>query len=60
MRRGVKLYLRKYRRRLPIAAGVSLIVGLGMAIFALPLDQSPLVLGPIAGIGAFVIILYHG
>jgi hypothetical protein len=60
MRRGVKLYLRKYRRRLPIAAGVSLIVGLGMAIFALPLDQSPLVLGPIAGIGAFVIILHYG
>jgi hypothetical protein len=60
MRRGVKLYLRKYRRRLPIAAGVSLIVGLGMAIFALPLDQSPLVLGPIAGIGAFVVILHYG
>jgi hypothetical protein len=37
-----------------------LIVGVGMAAFALPLDQSPLVLGPIAGIGAFLIILHYG
>jgi hypothetical protein len=39
---------------------VSLIVGVGMAAFAFPLDQSPLVLGPIAGIGAFLIILHYG
>jgi hypothetical protein len=60
MRHAVELYLRKYRRRLSVAAGVSLIVGLGMAAFALPLDQSPLVLGPIAGIGTFVVILHYG
>jgi hypothetical protein len=53
-------HLRRYRRRLPVAAGVSLIVGVGMAAFALPLDQSPLVLGPIAGIGAFLLILHYG
>jgi hypothetical protein len=53
-------HLRRYRHRLPVAAGVSLIVGVGMAAFALPLDQSPLVLGPIAGIGAFLLILHYG
>ena len=53
-------HLRRYRRRLSLAAGVSLIVGGGMAAFALPLDQSPLILGPIAGIGTFVIILLYG
>jgi hypothetical protein len=53
-------HLRRYRRRLPVAVGVSLIVGAGMAAFALPLDQSPLVLGPLAGIGAFLIILHYG
>ena len=52
-------HLRRYRR-LSVAAGVSLIVGVGMGAFALPLDQSPLVLGPIAGIGTFLIILYCG
>jgi hypothetical protein len=54
------LRLRRYRRRLPLTAGASLIVGVGMAAFAFPLDQSPLVLGPIAGIGAFLIILHYG
>jgi hypothetical protein len=43
-----------------VAAGVSVIVGGGMGAFALLLDQSPLVLGPIAGIGTFLIILYCG
>jgi hypothetical protein len=53
-------HLRRYRRRLLLAVGVSLIVGIGMAVFALPLDQPPLVLGAIAGIGTFLIILHHG
>jgi hypothetical protein len=53
-------YLRRHLRRVAVAAGVSLIVGVGMAAFALPLDQSPLVLGPIAGIGTFLIVLYCG
>ena len=53
-------HLRHYRRRVSVAAGVSLIVGVGMAAFALLLDQSPMVLGPIAGIGTFVVILYCG
>jgi hypothetical protein len=57
---GRRSHLDHYRRRLPLAAGVSLIVGVGTAVFALPLDQSPLVLGPIAGIGAFLIILHYG
>jgi hypothetical protein len=52
--------LGKYRRRLLVAAGVGLIVGVGMAAFALPLHQSPLILGPIAGIGTFLIILLYG
>jgi len=43
-----------------VAAGVGLIVGVGMAAFALPLHQSPLILGPIAGIGTFLIILLYG
>jgi hypothetical protein len=47
------LHLRRYRQRLSVAAGAGLIVGVGMAAFALPLDQSPLLLGPIAGIGTF-------
>jgi hypothetical protein len=42
-----------------VAAGVGLIVGVSMAAFALPLKQSPLVLGPIAGIGTFFIILIY-
>ena len=54
------LHLCRYRHRLPLAAGVSLIVGGGMAAFALPLEQSPLVLGPIAGFGTFLIILHYG
>jgi hypothetical protein len=54
------LPLRRYRRRLPVAAGAGLIIGVGMAAFAVPLDQSPLVLGPIAGIGTFLIILQYG
>jgi hypothetical protein len=54
------VHLRRYRRRLPVAAGAGLIVGVAMAAFAVPLDQSPLVLGPIAGIGTFVIILQYG
>jgi hypothetical protein len=45
---------------LSIAAGVSLIVGGGMAAFALLFDQSPLVLGLIAGIATFFIILHYG
>jgi hypothetical protein len=63
MRRRFKRWnphLRRYHRRLPLTAGVSLIVGGGMAAFALPLDQSPLVLGPIAGFGTFLIILHYG
>jgi hypothetical protein len=51
---------RRYRRRLSVGAGAGLIVGVGMAAFAVPLDQSPLVLGPIAGIGTFLIILQYG
>jgi hypothetical protein len=54
------LHLRRYRRRLSVAAGAGLIVGVGMAAFAVPLDQSPPVLGPIAGIGTFLIILQYG
>jgi hypothetical protein len=54
------LHLRRYRHRLSVAAGVGLIVGVGMAAFPLPLDQSPLVLGPIAGISTFLIILKYG
>jgi hypothetical protein len=38
---------------------VGLIVGLGMAAFAPLFVQSPLVLGPIAGIGIFLIILLY-
>lgn len=53
-------HLRRYRQRLPIAVGVGLIVGVGMAAFALVLDQPPLVLGLIAGIGSFFMVLYHG
>jgi hypothetical protein len=55
-----RLHLRPYRRRLSVAAGVGVIVGVGMAAFALPLDQSPVLLGPIAGIGAFLIVLHYG
>jgi hypothetical protein len=40
-------------------AGTALIVGVGMAAFALPLDQSPLVLGPIAVVGVFLVIRYR-
>jgi hypothetical protein len=54
------LHLRRYRQRLSVAAGAGLIVGVGMAAFALPLDQSPLLLGPIAGIGTFLVILQYG
>ena len=53
-------HMRRYRQRLPIAAGVSFIVGVGMAAFAVVLDQSSLVLGLIAGIGTFFMILYLG
>lgn len=42
------LHLRRYHQRLSVAAGAGLIVGVGMAAFALPLDQSPLLLGPVA------------
>jgi hypothetical protein len=35
------------------ATGVSFIVACGMAAFALLFDQSPLLLGPIAGIATF-------
>ena len=35
-------------------------ITIGMAAFALPLEQSPLVLGPIAGFGTFLIILHYG
>ncbi len=52
--------MRRYRQRLPVAAGVSFIVGVGMAAFAVVLDQSSLVLGLIAGIGTFFMILYLG
>jgi hypothetical protein len=55
-----RLHLRRYRRRLSVAAEVGVIVGVGMAAFALPLDQSPLPLGPIAGIGTFPIVLHYG
>jgi hypothetical protein len=54
------LHLRRYRRRLSVAAGAGLIVGVGMAEFAVSLNQSPLVLGPIAGIGTFLIMLQYG
>jgi hypothetical protein len=50
---------RRYPRRLSTGAGVSLIVGLGMAAFAPLFAQSPLVLGPIAGIGSFLIVLLY-
>jgi hypothetical protein len=59
MQRGWSPHLRRYRRRLPLAAGVGLIVGAGMAAFASLFDQSPLILGPIAGIGIFLILLHH-
>jgi Tfp pilus assembly protein PilN len=51
---------RRYPRRLSMAAGVGLIVGLGMAGFALLFAQSPFILGPIAGVSTFLIILLHG
>jgi len=50
-------HLRRYRRL--SVAGTALIVGVGMAAFALPLDQSPLVLGPIAVVGVFLVIRYR-
>jgi hypothetical protein len=50
---------RRYPRRLSTAAGVGLIVGLGMAAFAPLFIQPPLVLGPIARIGTFLIILLY-
>jgi hypothetical protein len=50
----------RYPPRLPMAAGVGVIVGLGMAAFAPLFGQSPLVLGPIAGIGTFLIVLLYG
>ena len=34
MQRGWSPHLRRYQRRLPLAAGVGLIVGAGMAAFA--------------------------
>jgi hypothetical protein len=63
MKRGFgrwRPHLQRYHRRLSIAAGVGLIVGGGMAAFGLVLDQSPLILGLIAGIGTFLIILHYG
>jgi hypothetical protein len=59
MQRGWGPHLRRYRRRLPLTAGAGLIVGAGMAAFVPLFDQSPLVLGPIAGIGIFLIILHY-
>jgi len=52
--------LRRYRPRVPVAAGIGAIVGFGMAAFAFPLDQSPLFLGLVAGIGAFFLTLHYG
>jgi hypothetical protein len=42
------------------AAGIGVIVGVGMAAFSLPLDLPPLILGAIAGVGSFLIILHYG
>jgi hypothetical protein len=41
-----------------MASGLGLVVGLGMAAFAPPFGQSSFVLGPIAGSGSFLMILY--
>ena len=46
------------RARLIHAAGIGLIVGIGMAIFMPFVDQPPLLFGVVSGVAAFLMMLF--
>ena len=46
------------RARLIHAAGIGLIVGIGMAVFMPFVHQSPFLLGPLSGVVTFLLMLF--